>query len=150
MEESILITIKKMLGLESDYDAFNTDIVVYLNSAMMTLQQLGVGPAAGLIITGDTEKWSDLIPEGMMLEGVKTYLYLCVKMVFDPPASSFVMDAMNRQKEELEWRLRDQAELYPGDGTRLGYYQELDANAQDSSIDSAGVHGPFNVIGGDG
>ena len=126
MGDSILGTIKKLLGLDDNYTAFDTDIIVFINSAMMTLQQLGVGPERGLTVTGITEKWSDFIPTDMMLEGVKTYIYLCVRMTFDPPASSFVMDAMKQQKEELEWRLREQAEFYPGDGTRKGYWEGMD------------------------
>lgn len=125
MEESILVTIKKLLGIHEDYTAFDTDVIILINSAFMTLQQLGVGPANGFTITGDTETWDDFIPDGMMLDGVKHYIFICVKMVFDPPANSYVMDAMKVQKEELEWRLREQAEFYPGDGSRLGYWQSV-------------------------
>lgn len=121
MEDSILVTIKKLLGLDCNYTAFDTDIVVFINSAMMTLQQLGVGPVEGFTVTGAGETWADFLPSDTMLEGVKSYIFLCVKMVFDPPTSSFVMDAMKQQKEELEWRLREQAEFYPGDGSRKGY-----------------------------
>ncbi len=129
MPNSILLTIKKMLGLGDDYTAFDVDIIVFINSALMTLQQLGVG--SGITITGPNETWDDLNPEGIMIDGVKNYIYICVKMVFDPPASSFVMDALKQQKEELEWRLREQAEFYPGDGSRLGYYQKLEADEAD-------------------
>ena len=134
MEDSILISIKKMLGIPEDYPAFDVDITMLINSAMMTLQQLGVGPVYGLIVKDTSTMWSDLIPEGVMLEGVKSYVYLCVKMVFDPPASSYVMDAMKQQKEELEWRLREQAEFYPGDGSTLGYWQK--ASAQEVADDN--------------
>ena len=114
MEESILITIKKMLGLQADYAPFDTDIVIFINSAFMTLQQLGVGPTQAFHITGMDETWEDFLGADESLEGVKSYIYLCVKMLFDPPQNSFVMDAMKAQKEELEWRLREQAEFYPG------------------------------------
>lgn len=126
MEDSILITVKKMLGLDSNYTAFDTDIVVFINAAMMTLQQIGVGPLNGFTVTGATETWEDFLPSDMMLEGVKTYIYLSVKMTFDPPVTSFVMDAMKQQKEELEWRLREQAEFYPGDGSQKGYLEQPD------------------------
>lgn len=126
MEDSILITVKKMLGLDSNYTAFDTDIVVFINAAMMTLQQIGVGPLNGFTVTGATETWEDFLSSDMMLEGVKTYIYLSVKMTFDPPATSFVMDAMKQQKEELEWRLREQAEFYPGDGSPKGYLEQPD------------------------
>lgn len=124
MEESILITIKHLLGITEDYDAFDIDVITFINSAFMTLQQLGVGPANGFTISGDNESWSDFLPTDKMLEGVKQYIFLRVKMVFDPPANSFVMEAMKQQKEELEWRLREQAEFYPGDDTGLGYWQK--------------------------
>lgn len=130
--ESILNTIKKMLGLDADYTPFDTDIMVFINSAMMTFQQLGVGPLNGLSITGPNETWNDLNPEGIMMDGVKNYIYLCVKMVFDPPSSSFVMEAMNKQKEELEWRLREQAAFYPGDGSKPGYYQAMEEKKSES------------------
>lgn len=127
MEQSILITIKKMLGITADYTAFDTDIIVFINSAMMTLQQLGVGPLNGFTVTGSDDSWSDFIPADVMLEGVKNYIYLSVKTMFDPPANSFVMEAMKQKMEELEWRLRDQAELFPGDGSRPGYWQQIAA-----------------------
>ena len=123
LDGSILLTMKKMLGLDMNYNAYDTDIIVFINSAMMTLQQLGIGPERGFAVTGLQEKWSDFIPSDTMLEGVKHYLFLCVKMVFDPPTSSFVLDSMKTQKEELEWRLREQVEFYPGDGTRKGYWE---------------------------
>lgn len=125
MNENIFMTIKKMLGISPEYDAFDTDILVFINTAFMTLQQLGVGPNEGFYITTKNETWADFGAYDQMLEGIKTYIYLCVKTVFDPPANSFVMDAMNKQKEQLEWRLREQAEFYPGDGTTLGYWQNV-------------------------
>lgn len=147
MEDSILITIKKMLGLAADYTAFDTDVIVFINSAMMVLQQYRVGPKEGFTVTNETQTWSEFIPEGIHLESVKNYIYLSVKMVFDPPSNSFVMDAMKRQKEELEWRLREQAEFYPGDGTRLGYWQQVVADEEAEKADSldAGI-GPFNGL----
>lgn len=128
---SILDTIKKMLGIDTTYTAFDEDIIVFINSAMMTLQQLGVGKEEGFVITGLSETWNDFLPSEKMLEGVKSYIYLSVKMVFDPPANSYVMDAMKTQKEELEWRLREQAEFYPGDGTTKGYWESLDDETKD-------------------
>lgn len=147
MDDSILNTIKKMLGMAADYPAFDTDVIVFINSAMMVLQQYGVGPKAGFTITSATQTWSEFIPEGIHLESVKTYIYLSVKMAFDPPANSFVMDAMKQQKEELEWRLREQAEFYPGDGSRLGYWQQVVADEEAAKADSLdeGI-GPFNGL----
>ena len=147
MDDGILMTIKKMLGLAEDYTAFDTDIIVFINSALMTLQQLAVGPKGGFIVTGVSETWGDFIPEGMNLEAVKQYVYLAVKMVFDPPSNSFVMDAMKQQKEEYEWRLREQAEFYPGDGSHPGYWQQIakdEAAAATDDLDN-GI-GPFNGL----
>lgn len=115
MDDSILATIKKMLGLDSDYSAFDSDIIVFINSAMMTLHQLGVGPQRGFVVSDFSQTWSQFLPSDKLLEAVKVYLHLSVKMVFDPPTSSFVMEAMSKQKEELEWRLREQVEFYPGE-----------------------------------
>lgn len=141
MEESILVTIKKLLGITADYTAFDTDVIILINSAMMTLQQLGVGPKAGFFVSGSEELWSDFIPSDTMLEGVKHYIFLYVKMVFDPPANSFVMEAMKQQKEELEWRLREQAEFYPGDGGRLGYWQQVVADEAAAAEESGSGDG---------
>ena len=153
VDGSILQTVKKMLGLDVNYDAFDTDIIVFINSAMMTLQQLGVGPERGFVVTGLREMWSDFIPSDTMLEGVKSYLFLCVKMAFDPPTSSFVMDSMKSQKEELEWRLREQAEFYPGDGSRKGHYQkeedaDSEAVARWNEIDTMDQVSGFRARGG--
>lgn len=124
MDDSILITTKKLLGLDDNYTPFDQDIIVFINGAMMVLQQLGVGPLKGFTITDATQTWSDFLPSDVMLDGVKQYIYLYVRIAFDPPASSVVMEAMEKQKAELEWRLREQAEFYPGDGSRPGYYEK--------------------------
>lgn len=146
MEESILVTIKKLLGIHEDYQAFDTDIIVLINSALMTLQQLGVGPTNGLLVTGYSETWDDLNPGAIMLEGVKHYIFICVKMVFDPPAGSYVLEAMKQQKEELEWRLREQAEFYPGDGSRLGYWQQVSAEEDAAKKESDFVETEIGTV----
>lgn len=105
MDQSILNTIKKMLGLDSSYDVFDTDVIIHINSVFSTLAQLGVGPKNGFRISGESEVWSDFIGEDADLESVKTYIYLKVKMLFDPPANSFVMKAMEDSCKEYEWRL---------------------------------------------
>lgn len=110
MEESILMTIKKMLGLEAGYSSFDTDIIVLINSALMTLTQADVGPKEGFKITGMSESWSDFLTNEVMLEAAKQYIYMKVRMIFDPPSSSIVMDALKTQSEELLWRLITQAE----------------------------------------
>lgn len=130
MEDSILNTIKKMLGIQADYKAFDVDIITFINSAMMVLQQLGVGLKNGFTVIDDEDVWSDFIPGNIMLEGVKTYVYLSVKLLFDPPGNSVVTESMKSLKEELEWRLREQAEFYPGDGSRKGYWQQVVADEE--------------------
>lgn len=109
--DSILTTIKKMLGIEADYKAFDIDLIVNINSALMTLNQLGIGPDSGFSITSDVEYWSDLLGSSTNLDGVKTYIYLKVKLIFDPPTNSAVIDAINRTISELEWRLMAQVDL---------------------------------------
>lgn len=108
--ESILVTIKKMLGLGEDYTPFDTDIIVHINSAFMTLTQLGIGPEEGFQITDANSTWGDFISDNEMIGAVTNYTYLTVRTLFDPPSNSFVMDAMQKQIEQLGWRLNVQAE----------------------------------------
>lgn len=110
MNDSILLTIKKMLGLEENYTPFDVDVIIHINSALMILNQLGIGPKGGFEISDASSKWSDFLTNSVNLGSVKNYVYLSVKMLFDPPTNSFVLDAMKRQVEELGWRLNVQAE----------------------------------------
>lgn len=103
--ESILNSIKKLLGIAEDYDHFDSDIIMHINSVFTTLTQLGVGPEDGFSINDEAEKWEDFLPEEKMIHSVKTYIYLKVKLVFDPPLSSAVLESMKEQIKELEWRL---------------------------------------------
>ena len=105
MDKSILNTIKRMLGLEPDYTPFDTEILIHINSVFMVLQQLGVGPKDGFSITGPDEVWSDYISDTKNLEALKSYIYLRVKTVFDPPQSGTAMEAMKQQIDEYTWRL---------------------------------------------
>ena len=108
MEESILTSIKKMLGMEENYNVFDTDIIIHINTIFMTLNQLGVGPSSGFKIEDDSAIWSEYIDEDSDLEAVKTYIYLKVKLLFDPPLSSSVIEVMKQSIAELEWRLNVQ------------------------------------------
>lgn len=112
--DSILNTIKKMLGMETDYNAFDTDIIMNINSAIMILRQLGIGPLGGFSITGETETWNDLVGSSKLYDGVKTYIYLKVKSVFDPSTSTAASDASKEMIKELEWRLSSESD-YGGD-----------------------------------
>lgn len=109
---SILADIKKLLGLEKDYIAFDTDVIIHINSAFMTLNELGVGPEEGFMISGYEEEWNAFISEDIqsLFQGIKTYIYLRVKLLFDPPTNSFLVDALDKQIKELEWRLNVTAE----------------------------------------
>lgn len=113
ISESILLTIKKLLGISNDYQAFDMDVIIHINSAFSTLLQLGVGPKEGFYITGEIETWSDFIPEEeekFLL--VQQYIYLSVRLIFDPPSSSFVLDAYNKRLDELTWRLNVMEETF--------------------------------------
>lgn len=104
--ESILTSIKKLLGIAEEYEHFDQDIIMHINSVFMILTQLGVGPRSGFAISDSAASWEDFLPErGAKLESVKSYMYMKVKLMFDPPTSSAVMESMNRMINEFEWRL---------------------------------------------
>ena len=105
MEESILISIKKLLGVGSDYDHFDQDILMHINSTFMVLTQLGVGPQEGFSIVDDSATWNEFIEDRKDLEAVKSYVGLKVRVLFDPPNSSVVMESINKMINEFEWRL---------------------------------------------
>ena len=105
METSILTSIKKMLGVAEDYTEFDEDIITHINSVFLNLTQLGVGPEEGFMIEDDTSVWEDFIDDSIQLQAVKTYMYLKVKLLFDPPLSSSVTESFTRMIAELEWRL---------------------------------------------
>lgn len=108
--ESILTSIKKLLGIAEEETHFDQDLIMHINSAFMILTQLGVGPSKGFSIYDENDVWSDFIPEGSSLSAVKTYVGMKVRMMFDPPTSSAVADAANKMIDELEWRLNVGAE----------------------------------------
>ena len=103
--DSILTSVKKMLATPEDYEQFDIDIIMHINSVFMILTQLGVGPEEGFTISNKSDKWSDFIGEGKLVELIKSYVYLKVRLIFDPPQSSSVIEAMNRQISEFEWRI---------------------------------------------
>lgn len=110
MTDSILNNIKKMLGIGADYEAFDTDIVIAINSAIANLGQLGVGPPEGFQIVDSQQVWSDLLGDDLMLNTAKTYIYLRVRLMFDPPTTSFLINAYEQQLRELEWRISSHRE----------------------------------------
>ena len=105
MEESILTSIKKLLGIAEEYKQFDADIIMHINSVFSILTQLGFGPSNGFSIQDEYRVWHDFIGEDNKIEMVKSYIHLKVKLLFDPPLSSAVIEAMNQMIKELEWRL---------------------------------------------
>lgn len=103
--ESILTSIKKQLGITEEYTHFDSDIIMHINSVLAILTQLGIGETDGFSISDDSSTWQDFMGEDKKLEFVKSYVYLKVRLLFDPPLSSAVMEAMNRMISELEWRI---------------------------------------------
>ena len=105
MENSILTSVKKLLGIAADYDEFDTDIIIHINSVFVTLQQLGVGPDEGFSISDSSTVWSDYLSDNKLLNNVISYMGLKVKMLFDPPTNSSILSSYERTIQELEWRI---------------------------------------------
>jgi len=110
METSILTSIKKLLGPDETDTSFDTDIIIHINTALFRLNQLGVGPSEGFSIQDKTKMWEDFVGEKKDLEAIKTYVYLKVRLVFDPPQMGYLVDAIKDQIKELEVTLNWQAE----------------------------------------
>ena len=110
MNESILTSIKKLLGISEEYEHFDHDIVMHINSVFVILNQLGVGPEECFSIYDESVAWSDFLGENKNLELIKSYMYLKVRLMFDPPASGTILESYNRQINELEWRINVMAD----------------------------------------
>lgn len=104
-ENSILESTKKLLGIMPDYEHFDMDLIIYINSAISILRQIGIGPKLGYRITSKNDLWGDFIGESHMIEDVKSYIYLRCRLIFDPPTNSFLVTAIENQITELTWRL---------------------------------------------
>lgn len=105
MDSSILTSIKKLLGIAEEDTSFDQDIIMHINTVFAILAQLGVGPANGFSIEDDGAIWSDYLGSATNLELVKSYIYMKVRSMFDPPTNSILADAMNKNISELEWRI---------------------------------------------
>lgn len=103
--ESILDSIKKLLGISAEYTQFDDDIIMHINTVFLNLNQLGVGPVEGFFIEDNSAEWIDFIGEEVNYNAAKTYVYLKVKLLFDPPLSSAVLESTKNMISELEWRL---------------------------------------------
>lgn len=110
MDTSILTSVKKVLGLAEDYTAFDTDVIMHINTALGVLSQLGLGPTLGFTINDAVPVWANFIGSDLRLSMAKTYVYLRVKLIFDPPSSGFAITAIQDQIRELEWRISEQRE----------------------------------------
>ena len=108
--ESILTSVKKLLGITEDCTDFDSDIILHINTVFTILTQMGVGPEEGFSIEDKSKKWNEFISNKLYFESVKTYVFLKVKLLFDPPLSTAVMESINRMISELEWRLNSAAE----------------------------------------
>lgn len=111
--DSILTSIKKLHGIGPDDTSFDTDLIVHINSKLRTLTQLGVGPSKGFYIQDATTTWLDFVPDPFIVESVKSFVYVKVKLVFDPPASPTVVDALKDVAREEEWRIVQWVEDQP-------------------------------------
>lgn len=115
VKESILLSVKKMIGIHPEYTDFDVDIIMHINSTFMILNQLGIGPPNGFTITDASDIWTDYIPEGNKnFEAVKTYIGAKVRLIFDPPTSSVVAEALKETIKEFEFRLNVEAETPSG------------------------------------
>lgn len=105
MHDSILLDIKKLLGIHELDDNFDTDLIIHINTAFMILTQLGVGPKQGFKLDNKFQLWEEFDTNETLIEGIKSYIGLKVKSMFDPPSNSFTLEALNNQAKELEWRM---------------------------------------------
>lgn len=105
MQDSILMTIRKLVCGDPYADHFDMDLLVHINACFSILNQLGIGPESGFVVTDETQSWSSYVADNRILNMVKTYVTLKVKKIFDPPLTSSVLEAMDKEISQLEWRL---------------------------------------------
>ena len=108
--DSILTSIKKMLGITEEYEHFDADIIMHINTVFMTLKQIGVGPAEGFYIEDKSTNWDEFVLDPTQYQAIKSYMYLKVRLLFDPPQSPAHLESMKNQAAEYEWRLNFDAE----------------------------------------
>ena len=110
--ESILQSIKKTLGIQPEYDVFDEEITMHINSALSNLNQLGIGPPSGFVIAGPEDKWSDLLSDNAKIQNAKSYIFIKTKLVFDPPTTPHLINAYEEQLKEHEFRLTVSADEF--------------------------------------
>lgn len=108
--QSILNDVKSLCGIPADVDDFDTPLILHCNTVFSGLTQIGLGPKTGFYISDNTKLWSDIIIGEINLHNVKSYVYLKVKMLFDPPANATLVKSMENQIDELEWRIKTELE----------------------------------------
>lgn len=111
MEQSILKSTKKLMGFNPDDNSFDQDVITFINTAFVRLKELGIVPPGGVMIEDDTTEWSELFEDHGDLAAIKTYVYLRVKLLLDPPGTSYHIDAAKEQREELEYCLLREREI---------------------------------------
>lgn len=116
-EDSILNSIKKLLGPSTECSDFDQDIITYINGVFMDLQEIGVGPEEGFYIRDETDKWNEFVQDDLLLNSIKPYIYLKVKLIFDPPTSSTVVTSFENMINRFEWRINHRAEKLINSGT---------------------------------
>lgn len=116
-EDSILNSIKKLLGPSAECSDFDQDIITYINGVFMDLQEIGVGPEEGFSIRDETSKWNEFVQDDLLLNSIKPYIYLKVKLIFDPPTSSTVVTSFENMINRFEWRINHRAEKLINSGT---------------------------------
>lgn len=110
VDDSILNSVKKLIGPDYDYGPFDRDLIMHINSAFMILNQIGLGPQKPYRISGSDQVWTDFMSDIENYQSVIDYVYLRCRLIFDPPSSSFVLSSLKEQQQELEWRLNVMAE----------------------------------------
>lgn len=110
--ESILETIKKLIGISKDYTHFDDDLIIHINSAFSALRQIGIGPQSGFIITGYDETWEDFIESEQAIPIVKSYIFFKTKFSFDPPTAGTTKESYEKMLSEYEWRLLVEKETF--------------------------------------
>lgn len=116
---SILETIKKLIGIDKDYDVYDIDLIVSINSSFMILNQLGIGPETPFSITDSSSTWKDFFGDEEIFALAKSYIYLRSKLLFDPPSSGVLHEAVERQISEFEWRMHVQADYNDSKKTEM-------------------------------
>lgn len=105
MEDSILVSTKHILGLSEDYTPFDLDVITHINAAFSTLSQMGVGPTDAIVIIDDSALWTEIDISPNQLSMLRSYIFLKVRLAFDPPTTSFAIESFKQQSQELEWRM---------------------------------------------